>query len=200
MLLNRVERALMNNPVRAAVQRHFEARRLLRLGGPMSGGAALEMGCGRGVGGELIFDQFGADTLDAFDLDPRMVDAARARLSPYGHRARVWVGDATAIEAADDTYDAVFDFGIIHHIPHWRRSLVEVHRVLAPGGCFYAEEVLGRFIRHPIARRLLDHPEVDRFDADGFNRELRRVGLEPERSESLWGSFAWFVARKPTPV
>jgi hypothetical protein len=38
MLLNRVEYALMNNPIRGAIQRHFEARRLLRMGGPMSGG------------------------------------------------------------------------------------------------------------------------------------------------------------------
>ena len=34
MLLNRVETALMNNPIRAAIQRHFEAQRLLRMGGP----------------------------------------------------------------------------------------------------------------------------------------------------------------------
>jgi hypothetical protein len=60
MLLNRVEYALMNNPLRAALQRHFEAARLLRMGGPMQGGTALEIGCGRGVGAELILDVFGA--------------------------------------------------------------------------------------------------------------------------------------------
>jgi hypothetical protein len=38
MLLNRLECALMNNPVRAAVQRHVEARRLLAMGGRMPGG------------------------------------------------------------------------------------------------------------------------------------------------------------------
>ncbi len=45
MLLNRVEKALMNNPLRASVQRRFEARRLLRMGGRMPGPRALEMGC-----------------------------------------------------------------------------------------------------------------------------------------------------------
>jgi hypothetical protein len=44
MLLNRIECALMNNPIRAAIQRTFEARRLLRMGGPISGGQALELG------------------------------------------------------------------------------------------------------------------------------------------------------------
>ena len=33
MLLNRIEYALMNNPVRAAIQRRLETERLLRLGG-----------------------------------------------------------------------------------------------------------------------------------------------------------------------
>jgi SAM-dependent methyltransferase len=79
VLLNRLEYALMNNPVRAGLQRHVEARRLLRMGGPMHGGRALEIGCGRGVGTELILDMFGAERVDAFDLDPRMVALARQR-------------------------------------------------------------------------------------------------------------------------
>jgi ubiquinone/menaquinone biosynthesis C-methylase UbiE len=196
MLLNGVEYALMNNPVRAAIQRRFEARRLLRMGGPMGGGRALELGCGRGVGTELIFDVFGADSVDAFDLDPRMAALARRRLARRGSRVRVWVGDASAISAPDASYDAVFDFGIIHHVPHWPLALGEVHRVLKPGGRFYSEEVLRRLILHPITRRLLDHPLADRFDADGFARGLEAAGLEPIATEELWGWFAWFTARK----
>lgn len=196
MLLNRAESALMNNPVRAAIQKHLEARRLLRMGGPMSGGRALELGCGRGVGTELILDRFGADSVDAFDLDPSMVALARKRLAPRGSRVRVWVGDAGAVSAPEASYDAVFDFGIIHHVPDWRRVLTEVHRVLKPGGQFYAEEVLRRFIVHPITRRLLEHPLKDRFDSPGFVRELQASGLQLLATEELWGSFAWFTARK----
>lgn len=196
MLLNRVETALMNNPVRAAIQRHFEARRLLRMGGPMRGGRALEIGCGRGVGTQLILELFGADSVDAFDLDPHMVALTRRRLAARHSRVRVWVGDASAISTVDASYDAVFDFGIIHHVPDWRRVLSEVHRVLAPGGTFYCEEVLRPFIVHPITRRLLEHPLNDRFDSAGFARALEASGLEPLATAELWGSFAWFTARK----
>jgi ubiquinone/menaquinone biosynthesis C-methylase UbiE len=187
----------MNNPVRAAIQRRFEAARLLRMGGPLPGGAALEIGCGRGVGAELVLDLFGADSVDAFDLDPRMVALARERLRSRTSRARFWVGDATSIPAPDSIYDAVFDFGIIHHLPRWRPALSEVRRVLKPGGRFYAEEVLGRFIRQPIARRLLEHPQSDRFDREVFCAALTESGLEPLSSEEMWRSFAWFIARKP---
>jgi trans-aconitate methyltransferase len=80
MLLNRVEKLMMNNPLRAAVQPRFEARRLLDMGGPATGGRCLELGCGRGVGTQIVLDRFGAGEVDAFDLDPDMVEQARARL------------------------------------------------------------------------------------------------------------------------
>lgn len=199
MILNRIEYALMNNPVRAAIQRRFEAPRLLRMGGPMHGGRALEIGCGRGVGTRLILDLFHANSVDAFDLDPRMAELARTRLAPQDAKVRLWVGDASAISAPRASYDAVFDFGIIHHIPEWRRALAEVYRVLKPGGLFYAEEVLRPFIVHPVIRRLLEHPQSDRFDSADFTHALIASGLEPLAPEVLWGAFAWFIARKPGP-
>lgn len=188
---------MMNNPVRAAIQRRFEVPRLLAMGGAMKRGRALEIGCGRGVGTELVLDCFGADRVDAFDLDPDMVERARRRLAPRGDRVRLWVGDATAIDAPDATYDAVFDFAIIHHVPDWRRTLLEIRRVLKPGGRFYAEEVLDQFILHPLWRRVLDHPLTDRFGHDGFRVALDETGLRVVASRQLWGNFAWFVADKP---
>jgi ubiquinone/menaquinone biosynthesis C-methylase UbiE len=197
MLLNRVETALMNNPVRALIQRHYEVKKLIKLGGKASGKRCLEVGCGRGVGAELVLDAFGAKTLDAFDLDERMVKLARRRLAPRGDRVKLWQGSVTKIEAPDHSYDAVFDFGIIHHVPDWRLALSEVHRVLVPGGRFFAEEVLAHFILHPIWRRVLEHPLHDRFDREGFAKGLRQAGFRVVASEELFGDFAWFVADKP---
>lgn len=194
MLLNAVEKAFMNNPIREAIQRRFEARRLLAMGGRLGGGRALEIGCGRGVGVEIILDAFGAERVDGFDLDPDMVARARRRLAPRGDRVRLWTGDAERIDAPDGAYDAVFDFGIVHHIPDWRRALAEVHRVLRPGGRFYGEEVLAHFIAHPIWRRILDHPQHDRFDAPTFARALGDAGFVVRAERRLGRDFAWFVA------
>jgi ubiquinone/menaquinone biosynthesis C-methylase UbiE len=197
MLLNRFEYHFMNNPVRAAVQRHIEARRLLQMGGPVRGGRALEIGCGRGVGAGIVLDQFGAGSVEAFDLDQRMMRLARKRLARRGRRARLWTGDASAIPAPDETYDAVFDFGIVHHIPRWRDALAEVWRVMKPGGRFYAEEVLRDCLGHPIIRRLFHHPQHDRFDRQGFLAGLEQVGFRLVASRETWRSMAWFVADKP---
>jgi len=197
MILNRLEFALMNNPVRAAIQRRFEAPRFLRMGGgPLGHAKVLEIGCGRGVGTELILDLFGAETVDAFDLDPRMVALARRRLSSRGSRVRLWVGDAAGIEAPAEAYDAVFDFGIIHHVPNWRVALSEIFRVLKPGGVLYAEEPLGSALNHPLMHRLFAHPVEDRFEIADFREALRSAGLIPSREEQLWHALFWFVARK----
>ncbi len=196
MLLNPFERIIMNNPLRAAFHRHVEARTLLTMGGRMpAGGNALEVGCGNGVGGRIIMDMFKARRLDAFDLDPKMTFRAEKSLARYGDSVRVFTGDVARIDAPDSHYDAVFDFGIIHHVPDWREALAEIFRVLKPGGRFYAEEMYRPFIQHPVWKRLLDHPAVDRFDHAQFNIGIQQAGLTLIRSMSLhW--FGWHVADK----
>ena len=196
MLLNGIEKALMNNPLRAAVQRHIEVRQLKRMGGSVPGGLALEVGCGRGTGTKLILDEFDLDRVDAFDLDPHMIGLAHKRLGAES-RLRFWVGDVERIQALDNRYDAVFDFGILHHVARWRNAVSEIHRVLKPGGRFYAEEVLDRFILNPLVRRLLDHPLENRFNARGFAEALAGQGFEVTSIREIGGIFAWFVARKP---
>jgi len=194
MILNAVEKTLMNNPVRATLQRHYEAPILERLGGRVEGGRVLEIGCGRGVGTEIILSRFGAAHVDAFDLDVDMVERARRRLTGFGERVRLSRGDATAIVAEDSSYDAVFDFGIIHHVPAWRAAVSEVSRVLRPGGRFFFEEVTRHALARRAYRRFLDHPTEDRFSGGEFVAEVERSGLQvPRWTERFFGDFVFGV-------
>jgi len=179
--MNRVEIALINSCPRRALQRFYEAPLLARLGGLVPGGRVMEIGCGSGYGTLLILNRFGAATVDAVDLDPRAVAAAQRRLSPYGQRVKASVGSATdlktAVGATDASYDAVFDFAIIHHVEDWRAALAEVSRVLRPGGRFFFDEVTATALHRPTYRWLFEHPEHDRFTAGDFLAELPRHGL-----------------------
>jgi len=118
--LNTLEFAMMNNPVRAASQRRLETPYLIGRRGALAGKRVLEVGCGRGVGLEILLG-LGAAQVTGFDLDPKMVTLAQARVAPYGERARVFVGDAEAIDAPDASFDAVVDYGILHTCPTGRR-------------------------------------------------------------------------------
>src|SRR6266436_7310442 len=105
-----------------------------QLGGTVEGGKVLEVGCGRGIGIEILFDRFKAAQVHALDIDSAMIDKARARFAAIpSNKLKLFVGDAASIEADDASFDAVFDFAIIHHVPDWRRAVKEISRVLRPG-------------------------------------------------------------------
>lgn len=159
MRLNWLGRATMNNVLRSLGQQ-YDASWLERLGGRVEGGRVLEVGCGRGVGVQIILERFGAASVEAMDLDPKMVECARRRLSAYDStRVQLSVGDLTSIQARDATFDAVFDFGAVHLEPDWRKGIAEVRRVLKPGGKFFFEWVTGSFLRLPYP-----------FVTEGFGR------------------------------
>ncbi len=197
MRLNWLERVLVNSPFDTFLLRHFEARRLLAMGGQVRGELALEIGCGQGVGAAAITDIFGAARVHAFDIDPAMLRRARRRLRPRKDTVRLWRGDATAIPIPDNRYDAVFDFVVIHHIPDWQHALREIFRVLKPGGRLYAQEGLRRLVLNPVIRRLVVHPEDDPFDHAMFCSGLETAGFHIEDAWHFHEWFGFYIADKP---
>lgn len=175
MRLNSLEFILMNNPLRAASQRWIETR-LMLAGRSLTGQRVLEIGCGRGVGLEILLG-LGASEVVGIDVDPRMIRLAERRLAPYTRRAKVGIADVEAIPAPDATFDSVFDFGILHHVPGWPQALREVARVLTPAGTFSFEDILrGLTTAWPI-RLLLDHPQSSQFSGEEFRAALQEADL-----------------------
>ena len=195
MKLNSIERAAMNNPVRAAHQHHREAAWFRRLaGGALSGQHVLEVGCGRGVGSEVILDRLGAERVTAFDLDDSMVELARRRL--HARPVSLSVGDVCAIDQPSGAIDTVVDFGIIHHVPDWQQSIAEIARVLRPGGLLLFEELPRHVLEIWAFRTLTKHPRENRFEADEFAAELARHGLHGTGTIELGGMVFVGAARK----
>ena len=57
MKLNLFEKIITNNPVRASIQRHIEGPMLKKMGSQRAYPLSLEIGCGAGVGAEVIAEQ-----------------------------------------------------------------------------------------------------------------------------------------------
>lgn len=197
MKLNIWERFFILSPFRPLVQRHLEARQLFQMGGPLNGGRVLEIGCGPGWGIELIDALFGADEIHAFDLDSDMVKRAGRRNLRRASRTGLWAGNVRRIPVPDASYDAVFNFGVIHHVVDWRAALGEVFRVLKPGGRFYCEEILKRYITHPLLSRLMAHPQQDRFDGLVFREGLSQAGFDVHGVREMGDLYLWVIAVKP---
>jgi ubiquinone/menaquinone biosynthesis C-methylase UbiE len=179
MKLNAVETALVNNPMRALVQRVYEGPLLRRLGGSLEGALVLEVGCGRGTGARILLEQFGVGKICAIDLDPQQVRRAKRRLTGYGGaRVAFAAGSVERLPYPDECFDAVFDFGVLHHVPVWQAAITEIRRVLKPGGRFFFEEVTRAALNRWLYQMLLKHPAENRFSEAEFVAELAANGIE----------------------
>ena len=177
MKLNWAERWVVNNPLRVWEQQ-YEIRRLKRMMPLEAGFAALEIGCGRGAGAGIILREFGPSRIYASDLDPAMIVKAKKYLSPVERqRAFLFTADASVLPVRTASLDAVFGFGVLHHIPDWRGALAEIARVLKPAGTYFMEELYPALYQNFLTRHILLHPRSDRFRDQDLRQALAEAGL-----------------------
>jgi ubiquinone/menaquinone biosynthesis C-methylase UbiE len=101
----------------------------------------IDGGCGSGYSTKLLNKEYRPQKMIAFDYMPEQIKKAQKRLPGIDF----FVGDLRDIKCASRSCDAVFIFGVIHHIPEWEKALQEVYRVLKEGGALLLEEPKYRF-------------------------------------------------------
>lgn len=92
----------------------------------------LEIGCGLGTDGAQ-FAEAGAD-YTGVDLTDAAVDLARKRFELFNLPGKFQTADAENLEFADESFDLVYSHGVLHHTPETAKAILEIHRVLRPGG------------------------------------------------------------------
>lgn len=125
----------------------------------------LVVGCGSGKEAAVLSAVLHAETT-GIDLVEDFDPAAAAR-------ATLRHGDATSLDFADGSFDCVFSFHALEHIPDYRKALQEMRRVLVPGGTYC--------IGTPNRLRLVAYfgsPGVDlrtkvRWNANDWRQRLR---------------------------
>ncbi|MBI5248980.1 MAG: class I SAM-dependent methyltransferase [Desulfomonile tiedjei] len=197
MLMNWPERVWIYSPIRVFFQIR-EIREWLRLVGRAETENALEIGCGLGRGAGLLVNRMGFREVVAFDLEERLiVRAVKSNPDSLKQKISFYVGDAQDLPFRDSSFDAVVNFGIIHHVLDWRRCISELSRVLRPGGLFYFEEIYPPLYANFLMKHVVRHPTEDRFSGTQFLEALASQGLclvDGVRLESRFGIVG--IARK----
>lgn len=125
----------------------------------------LEIGVGMGAD-HAEWAKAKARSLTGIDLTPRAVEHTYNRLTVYGLGSDVRVGDAENLPFADNSFDIVYSWGVLHHSPDTKKAVQEVHRVLRPGG---------------VARIMIYH----KYSLTGYMLWLRYALLQGNPARSL---------------
>lgn len=123
----------------------------------------LELGCGTG----LILERVAklARTAKGIDLSEGMIEKARQR------GLDVRVGSVTELPYEDASFDCVYSFKVLAHVPDIGKAVAEAKRVTRPGGTMVLELYNPVSLRY-LAKRIAGPQPIseDRTEADVYTR------------------------------
>jgi len=188
MLMNKIDILLINTPFRKWLLDRATKKYYFEYFHELKEKTVLEIGCGSGGGTELILEYFSPQQIIATDLDPRLISLAKRNVK--NKKVTFEKADATKLTYENEGFDAVFDYGVIHHIPlpEWKKCLNETYRVLKPGGKLFVWDlsieffntVYGRIIKffsvHPYSKMYRKQEFVNYLNSIGFKIIKRAEG------------------------
>lgn len=121
-----------------------------------AGKRVLEIGLGLGADSEQIVRRGGR--WSGVDLTEESVDVVRTRFDLHAlPHERLEVASVLDLPFDAQTFDVVYSFGVLHHVPQVRDAQREIARVLKPGGrlvaMLYAKHSVNYWISIALVRR-----------------------------------------------
>ncbi len=151
----------------------------------------LEIGCGPGFFSPAIASRLASGRLMLFDIQPAMLDLARARMRSHGIGNFACAGgDAGRLPFRDESFDVVMMVTVLGEVGDQIAAIREAARVLRPNGRLSITEALGDPDR--VRQRELDRVAVEAGLATdrrwrgvlvSTNNFRKLAGQRPARSE-----------------
>ena len=103
----------------------------------------LEIGCGTAFV-SLYFAKRGFE-VTCLDTSKEVLAVAEKNFKSEGQSGKFIVGNAEKLPFKDNSFDIVMSFGLLEHFSDPKQAILEMVRVLKPGGLFFADIVPARF-------------------------------------------------------
>jgi ubiquinone/menaquinone biosynthesis C-methylase UbiE len=175
-------------------QRYRSHRHLLPwISSMQSGKSVLEIGSGVGLD-TFNMAKYGM-LVTALDLTVVAVSAARQRFAAHHLAGNFCVSDACNLPIADNRFDYVYSFGVLHHVADTVKSIKEVHRVLKDGGQarimlynrYSLNELVHRLVKVPFEDKDELCPVVRRYTADEVRELFKDFARLEQKLEYVFG-------------
>ena len=178
MKLSTPEFRAMQSLPRKLGQRFFEMPIFRRMGLDLQNKDILEIGCGSGYGACLL-NQLEPKSYIGLDVMEEQIKLAQTKYPQF----EFLLQDAADLsQFASASKDVIIIFGVLHHIPDWRKAIDEIVRVLKPGGSLFLEEPRGVDIKAFDFLFRWGHPDTD-FGLKVLDEHLAKRGLTIVRKQ-----------------
>ena len=145
------------------------------------GKRVLEIGTGVGTDARALIRRGASYT--GINIDAGSTATTSAALETFGLSGQVLQADATRMRFPDASFDFVYSFGVLHHIPDVQAAMREIRRVLKPGGEVLAMVYNRRSINYAVEIRLLRKLAMQLLRFPGCVDLLARVGFPRDKLE-----------------
>jgi ubiquinone biosynthesis O-methyltransferase len=166
---------MMRNPFKI-----YEFNRLIAGAGLADGQAVLDVGCGKGFQTQVLARTCASAV--GIDTSTVQIEGAREFLahSPVERKVRFLCARIQDAALADASFDRVFSFSVLEHIPEFEEVLTEIVRVLKPGGELHVSvDALATIAAaDAVERHRTEHHVVQYFTPQTLARQLGQAGLE----------------------
>ena len=179
-LLGTIEKNFLRVPLSYWGHRLLDLPLLLKWGKIPRGATVLEIGCGAGKISQHLLKTLKCKNYTGVDISPQKIAQAEAGIH-RSTRIIFQVADALKLPFTDNSFDAVIEMDLLHHLPNWKKALHEMQRVLKENGTLllggYSLETFTMPGVGHLLQSFMEHPYREMYNQVELLSFIRKNGF-----------------------